>query len=79
LFVDTPPELMTHKQITLVLPHSELDHAYKDKKRYPTGFQVHVILSTLSHSVSSDDVSSQTSNCSDAGGSDSSDDDIDEK
>ena len=77
LFVDTPPELITQEQTTLVLPHSELDHAYKDKKRYPNGFQVHLILSTLGHSVSSEDVSIERSGQVDEHVSNSGDDSSD--
>ncbi|XP_065908611.1 putative tyrosine-protein phosphatase TPTE isoform X2 [Dysidea avara] len=74
---DTPPELITQEQTTLVLPHSELDHAYKDKKRYPNGFQVHLILSTLGHSVSSEDVSIERSGQVDEHVSNSGDDSSD--
>jgi len=56
LTVGSPHEFIAHEQNTLVLLHSELDHTSKDKKRYPSGFQVHVILSTLQHSISSDDM-----------------------
>jgi len=79
LFIDTPPELIAHEQITIVLPRSQLDHAFKDEKRYPRGFQVHVILSSLGHSVCSGDISSQASDLSsDTDNSDSSNDNIDE-
>jgi len=79
LFADTPPEQLADEQITIVLPRSELDCAYKDKKHYPSGFQVHVILSTLGRSVSGGDVSSQASNLSDTDSSDIIDENIDEK
>ena len=54
------PRSVTQEHTTLIFPLSELDQAYKDKKHYPIGFQVHVRMS-MGPSVSSENVNTDQS------------------